>query len=182
MQRLFRARGVQNGCWCMYWRVKRSEFHAKYGEPHRLAMERIIQDGRVPGLLAYRHGVPIGWVSVAPREDFPVLNRSRTLKPVDDQVVWSIVCFFVAAAHRRHGVSRALIKAAVEYAARNAATLVEAYPIVPEALRDPRNELHMGQLSTFIEAGFTEVARRSSRRAIVRRRVPAGSVSATRIL
>jgi GNAT superfamily N-acetyltransferase len=168
MQRLFSEPGDQNGCWCMYWRIKHADFHSRYGDPLRRAMERIIQDGHVPGLLAYMDDQPIGWVSVAPREDFPVLNRSRTLKPIDNQPVWSITCFFVAAGHRRQGVSSALIEAAVSYARKQGARIVEAYPTVPESTLEPHHQSYMGQLSTFEKAGFREVARRSSRRAIVR--------------
>jgi GNAT superfamily N-acetyltransferase len=135
-------------------------------------MERIIQEGRVPGLLAYYEGRPVAWTSVAPRDEFPVLDRSRTLRPVDDAQVWSITCFFVSAPHRRKGISTQLVRAAVDYAAACGARIVEAYPIVREAIRDPHAELYMGELSTFLDAGFAEVARRSHRRAIVRFMVP----------
>jgi GNAT superfamily N-acetyltransferase len=171
MQALFSERGVQNGCWCMYWRVKRADFHRDYGEPLRLQMERIIGEGRVPGVLAYLGDRPVGWVSVAPRDDFPVLNRSRTLKPVDANPVWSITCFFVAAEYRRRGMSAALLEAAVDYVRTQGGRIVEAYPIVPESVKDPSNELYMGQLPVFERAGFEEVARRSRRRVIVRRRI-----------
>ena len=158
MQRLFSEPGVQNGCWCMYWRVKRADFHANYGEPLRLAMERIVEDGHVPGLLAYLDDEPVGWVSVAAREAFPVLNRSPALKPVDDEPVWSITCFFVAAANRRRGVTRVLVQAAVDYAAGQGARFAEAYPIIPDSTPEPRYEHYMGHISAFEKAGFREIA------------------------
>lgn len=168
MQALFSERGVQRGCWCMYWRIPRAEFQQRYGEQNRRAMEAIVDEGGVPGILAYAGGKPVGWCSIGPREEFPVLQRSRTLKPVDDRPVWSIVCFFVAASHRNSGVSRALLAAAVDYARDQGACIVEAYPLTGEGPEPPGPEHYMGYLSTFRQCGFEEVLRRSERRAIVR--------------
>jgi GNAT superfamily N-acetyltransferase len=168
LQLLFTEPGVQNGCWCMWWRVKRTEFHNHYGEGNRLALKEIIESGRVPGILAYLHDRPIGWCSVAPREEFPVLDRSPTLKRVDDEPVWSIVCFFVSQQYRRKGLSQALIEAAIRYATENGAKIVEAYPLIPENTKDPRPQRFTGLISTFEKAGFVEVARRSQIRPIMR--------------
>jgi hypothetical protein len=55
-------------------------------------MGQIIAAGKEPGLLVYHRHKPVSWISIAPREDFPVLDRSPTLKRVDDQSVWSISC------------------------------------------------------------------------------------------
>lgn len=168
LQSLFAEPGVQDGCWCMYWRIKRSDFHRHYGEGNKEAMERIIQCGRVPGILAYVDGRPIGWCSVAPREEFPVLDRSPTLKRVDGEPVWSIVCFFVSGQYRRKGLSKILLQAAIDYAGDNGAAIIEAYPLTPEHTKSERYELYMGLVSTFEEAGFQEAVRRSKRRPIMR--------------
>jgi len=172
LQALFAEPGVQNGCWCMYWRIKRAVFHGQYGEGNREAMRRIIESGRVPGILAYLQGQPIGWCSVAPREEFPVLDRSPTLKRVDGQPVWSIVCFFVSRPHRHKGLSKILLQAALDYAKDNGATIIEAYPLTPEHAKSQRYELYMGLVSTFEEAGFQEAARRSKRSPVMRYYVP----------
>jgi GNAT superfamily N-acetyltransferase len=168
LQLLFTEPGVQNGCWCMWWRVKRTEFHKHYGEDHRRALEGIIESGRVPGILAYLDDRPIGWCSVAPREEFPVLDRSPTLRRVDDEPVWSIVCFFVSKQYRRRGLTQALIEAAIEYAKENGARTIEAYPIIPENTKDPQSQRFTGMISTFEKIGFVEVIRRSRIRPIMR--------------
>jgi len=172
LQLLFAEHGVQDGCWCMYWRIKRSDFHGQYGEGNKRAMRRIIESGRVPGILAYLRGQPIGWCSVAPREEFPVLDRSPTLKRVDGEPVWSIVCFFVSTSYRRQGLSKILLQAAIDYARDNGAKIIEAYPLTPEHSKSQRYELYMGLVSTFEEAGFQEVVRRSMRRPVMRYYVP----------
>ncbi len=170
MQRLFGPQGADGGCWCMWWRIKRSEFARRRGEGNRRAMEAIIHSGEVPGILAYLGTEPIGWCSVARRQAFPVLDRSAVLKRVDDQPVWSIVCFYISRAHRRQGLCDLLIEAALDYAGRQGARIVEAYPVDPETSEVRVDEAFTGLIGSFRKAGFQEVARRSRRRAIMRYR------------
>ncbi len=167
LEALFSERGAQNGCWCMYWRVPRTDFQRNYGAGNKRAFKETIESGVVPGILAYHQGKPVGWCSVAPRQDFTVLGRSPVLKPVDDQPVWSIVCFFVTKPYRRSGLSRLLIQAAVQYAKEHGARIVEAYPVEGEA-RSIEYERYRGLTTTFTKAGFTEVLRRSEKRPIMR--------------
>jgi GNAT superfamily N-acetyltransferase len=113
-------------------------------------------------------GKPAGWVAVGPRETFPRLDRSRILKRFDDQPVWSVVCFFVAKSWRRRGVTEHLLDAAVAYAREHGATVVEGYPVEPKSAEMPAVYAFTGLASAFHKAGFTEVARRSATRPIMR--------------
>ena len=113
---LFGPRGACGGCWCMWWRLKRSQYEKQKGPGNRRALKKIVDSGEIPGLLAYADGQPIAWCSVGPREAYSTLERSRILKRVDDKPVWSVVCFVVAKSFRHKGVSTALLEAAVEYA------------------------------------------------------------------
>ena len=131
--RLFGAHGAYGGCWCMWWRETRAEFEKRQGAGNRRAMKQIVESGEVPGILAYAAGEPAGWISIAPREKFSGLERSRVLKRIDDTPVWSIVCFFVGKEYRSRGLAVPLIRAAVEYAAERGAKVVEAYPTLPKA-------------------------------------------------
>lgn len=97
----------------MWWRLKRSDFAKRAGRKNKTAMKRIIDSGHVPGLLAYAEGDPVGWCSVATRETYPVLERSWTLKRIDDESVWSVVCFFVGKPFRSKGLMSSLLEAAV---------------------------------------------------------------------
>ena len=165
---LFGPRGAVGGCWCMWWRIKRKEYEANRGEGNRAALKAIVESGPAPGLLAYDGEAPIGWVSVAPRADFGVLQRSPTLKPVDEQPVWSVVCFVVHKEYKGQGMSARLLQAAVDYAASQGAAMVEGYPIAPKSDDVPDIYSFTGFLSTFQAAGFVEVARRSEQRPIMR--------------
>jgi len=152
----------------MWWRLKRSEFEKQKGEGNKKVLKKIVDSGEVPGLLAYANCQPIAWCSVAPRESYPVLERSRTLKRIDDQPVWSVVCFFVAKPFRRKGVTVKLLRAAVEYAKEQGAKIVEGYPVEPKKTRMPDAFAWTGPVSSFRKAGFVEVLRRSETRPIMR--------------
>jgi GNAT superfamily N-acetyltransferase len=167
-ERLFGKHGAYGGCWCMWWRETRAEFEKRQGDGNRRAMKKIVASGEVPGILAYAAGQPAGWISAAPREKFCALERSRTLKRLDNQPVWSIVCFFVGKDYRNRGIAVPLIRAAVEYAKQQGATVVEAYPSLPKKDLLPPVSVYMGVPSMFERAGFTECARPSKRKMIMR--------------
>lgn len=152
----------------MWFRVTHSQFAKQRNAGNKRAMKKIVNSGEVPGLMAYSSDTPVGWVSVAPREAFPALDRSRVAKRVDDQLVWSIVCFFVAKQYRRTGVTVELLKAAVEYARAHGAKIVEGYPIEPKKGSTPDPYAYHGLASAFRKAGFVEVLRRSEIRPIMR--------------
>ncbi|MEJ2435584.1 MAG: GNAT family N-acetyltransferase, partial [Pseudolabrys sp.] len=132
-------------------------------------LHRIDKSGKVPGILAYDGDRAVGWCSVAPREKFDSLARSRVLKPVDEKPVWSIVCLFVEKKYRRQRVSVGLLKAAVEYARSQGARIVEGYPVETNQKSWPDAFVYMGLPSAFLAAGFKEVLRRSKSRPIMRR-------------
>ncbi len=121
LEALFGKRGACAGCWCMFWRQTSRQFAEMAGENNRRMFQAIVEGGEAPGILAYWGEQPVGWSAVAPRERYVRLERSRVLKKVDDETVWSIPCFFVARAFRRKGVTRALLQAAVELARQNGA-------------------------------------------------------------
>jgi GNAT superfamily N-acetyltransferase len=168
LETLFGANGACGGCWCMAWRLPRAQWQQQKGEKNRRALKRIVSLGRAPGLLAYSSGAPVGWCCIGPREDFPALARSRVLAPVDDEPVWSIVCFFIARPFRGQGVSVELLKAAAEYAREQGARIVEGYPLEPGRIL-PAPFVWTGLASAFRKAGFREVLRRSPKRPIMRR-------------
>lgn len=169
LEELFGPNGAYSNCWCMWWRMASKDFDRAPGSAKRADLKHLVDRRRTPGLLAYLEGRPVGWVSVAPREQFGRLERSPTLKRVDDRPVWSIVCFFIHRGHRKGGVATALLRAAVDHASRSGATVVEAYPIGNDRTR-PSAELYTGIVPMFEAAGFREVARRGAR-SIMRRSV-----------
>ncbi len=167
-EKLFGKNGACAGCWCMWWRLPAAQWRVQKGEGNREAMQKLVNTGARPGLLAYADGQAVGWCAVAPREEYPRFAASRVLKAVDDQTVWSVTCFFVARAWRRCGLTRQLLEAASEFATQQGAKILEGYPVEPK--RDqPDAFVYTGLSSAFRKAGFAEVARRSPSRPIFRR-------------
>jgi len=165
---LFGKNGACGGCWCMWWRQTRAEFDRRHGAGNRRAMKRLVDGGEVPGVLGYVDGEAVGWCSIAPREQFGSLERSRVLKRLDDVPVWSLVCLFIRRDHRRRGLAESLVRGAVGYAAAHGARVVEAYPTVPRGRRLPSVSSFMGTPALFERAGFEERARPSESRVIMR--------------
>lgn len=149
------GRPVTDGCWCMFWRERTGDW-----KRNRQALGRLVAAGAEPGLLAYRDGVGVGWVSIGPREEYGQLVRSPVYHPVDDdEGVFSIVCFYVHPSAKRGGVATALLAAAVDYARARGASAVEAYP------GDPAD--YMGWSSGFERLGFSAV-RTAGKRTVMR--------------
>ena len=171
LETLFGPRGACAGCWCMWWRLTRREWGQAAGAGNKRAFKRLVTGGRVPGILAYAGGAPVGWCAIEPRASYPVLQRSPVLKPVDEKPVWSITCLLVARPWRKRGLSVELIRAAVRHAALHGATLVEGYPVDPRKKDMADIDAFTGIPSTFRKAGFKEVLRRSATRPIMRYRV-----------
>jgi GNAT superfamily N-acetyltransferase len=168
LEALFGERGACGGCWCMAWRLRNKDWLAGKGARNKRALKKIVTAGERPGVLGYLGKQPIAWCAVAPRETYSFLERSRVLRPLDDEPVWSISCLFVLKSFRRQGVSVSLLKAAVAFAAKRGATIVEGYPTEPTMERTPDPFVWTGIPSAFRKAGFREVLRRSRTRPIMR--------------
>ena len=173
LETLFGPKGAYAGCWCMNWRLKRSVYKELDGEGRKAEMRHLTHADHAPGVLAYHDGIPAGWCSIGPREAFAALETSRILKRVDDQPVWSIVCFYVAKTARRSGLMAALLRGAVDYARQQGARIVEGYPIDLKTPLLAGQKLtgysgYMGIASVFREAGFVEVGRASETQLIMR--------------
>jgi GNAT superfamily N-acetyltransferase len=168
VEELFGERGACGGCWCMYWRLRRSDWTAAKGNKNKTAFKKLITSGQQPGVIAYKGKEPIGWCAIAPREEYLSLAKSRVLKPLDDKPVWSITCLFVKRGFRRQGISIELLRAAAKFAAKQGARVIEGYPTVPTMEKTPDPFVYMGVPSAFKSAGFKEAARRSPNRPIMR--------------
>jgi GNAT superfamily N-acetyltransferase len=163
--------GCFGGCWCMYWRIKRTEMGRLGVAGRRAALKELTRRDRAPGILYYDRATdgppqPFGWCAVGPREDFSVLQRSPLLKPVDDRPTWSIVCFFMTEPYRGRGLFRRLATLAIDYAREQGAERVEAYPRERHVTGPYAN---MGIASVYESLGFQEVVRRRVDRPVLRR-------------
>ena len=158
-------------CWCMFYRRSgRTEVPQglTYGEHNRRSLAALVERGDVPGLLGYRDGEPVGWVSLGPREAYARLKRSPVMRPVDERPAWSIVCFFTAKGARGEGVAAAMLRGAIDYARAHGARLVEGYPVDKDH-RSHDDNPWFGNRAMFERAGFVAIARRKPTRPLMRK-------------
>ena len=165
-ERLFGDKGA--GCWCMYWRMRRKEYDNLRGAGTKRKMQNLIENGTVPGILVYENTQPVGWCSVASRDDFPVLENSRVLKRIDNKPVWSVVCFYINKNFRKKGLTIELLNAAKKYVKVKKGRIIEGYPVEPKSGKTADAFAWTGLASAFLKAGFKEVERRSETRPIMR--------------
>lgn len=162
---------IARGCWCMFYRESGKSVvptNLSLREARKRSLKKLVDRGVIPGLLGYRDGQPVGWISLGPRDDYARLARSPVMKPVDDKPVWSVVCFVVDPKLRQQGVAAALLNGALKWARDNKVNLVEAYPI-DKSSRAADDAMWFGAKSMYDNAGFVEVARRKPARPVVRK-------------
>jgi GNAT superfamily N-acetyltransferase len=111
---------------------------------------------------------------VGPRAGFPRLLGNTALAKVlaDGAAVWWITCFAVDSRHRKSGVGRALLDAAVAFAREHGASAVEGHPVDVAGLKAAKvsgSALFTGTVAMFSAAGFVEVARTAPTRPVMRR-------------
>lgn len=169
VETLFSTDSIMRSCWDIWPRYtgkEHAEIEARhrsksYSEANRLELRRLAARRRAPGLLAYAGREPVGFISLGPRPEMRRTDASRTTPRVDDVPVWVVPCFFVRKDHRGHGVTVALLRAAVEYAAKHGAPAVEGYPRAP-GTRVNDSTAFFGSVPQFRRAGFQIVGRPSA--------------------
>ena len=165
---LMGEKGGCGNCWCMYFRLPYKIFQENKPYGNKKMMKQLVNKGQPQGLIASMNKEPVGWIALAPREDYMKIENSRAFKRIDDKPVWSITCFFVRKDFRHMGLSQQLIKGAVDFAKKKKIKTLEAYPAIPYSEKVPHPFLWVGVLSSFIKNGFTIVRQHSKSRAMVR--------------
>ena len=177
LQAVFGPRGEAHRCQCQWFKVPSSQWK---GIPVEELAARLQEqtgcgnpDAPTSGLVAYLGGEPVGWCAVEPRSNYPRIGRGKVVQastePTDDPTVWAVTCFVVRVGFRKRGIATALLAAAAEHARAHGARVLEGYPVDPAA-RDKVSsaELYYGVVSQFVANGFTEVARPTPSRALMR--------------
>ena len=166
---LFGDKGACGNCWCMYYRLNKSEFReGKVEDGNKNAMKELVWENKPVGILGFYDGQAIAWCAFAPREDFMKLEKSRVHKRIDDRMVWSIPCFFIDKKFRKQGVSVALLEGVIKYARENGIKIIEAYPTIPTQEKLPDSFAWIGLYTSFERAGFEIADRTSKNRPMVR--------------
>ena len=178
LQTVFGTRGQAARCQCQRYKLRPRESFRSFPVEERAQRLREQTDcghpgsGTTSGLVAYLDGEPVGWCAVEPRTAYEGLVRNNRVpwegrdEDKADDSVWAVTCLFARAGFRKRGVSRALARAAVDHARERGARAIEAYPIVTKDVIS--EELHVGTVSVFADAGLVEVSRPTLRRVVMR--------------
>jgi len=144
----------------MSWRAESFEaWKAMRGARAKEAFKNLVQKGKAHGMLAFAGDEPVGWCSFGPRQDFPVIEERSAYKRSDTKDVWSITCFFIHRKWRGKGLSRGLLRAAVEVMQKRGVRVVEGYPATTteDGRRLRADMAWTGPLNIFEEQGFKTV-------------------------
>ena len=190
LQAVFGTRGYAASCQCQRFKIRGRDWDLEWTKPgpaptsfpveeraHRLRTQTQCghpESDTTSGLIAYLEGEPVGWCAIEPRTAYlrlrgkPLVWAGRA-EDKSDESVWAVTCFITRAGYRRLGVSRALARAAVDFARQRGARALEGYPMITEPGREVTwGELHVGSRSIFVDAGFTEVTHPTLRRVVMR--------------
>ena len=178
LRAVFGTRGEASRCQCQRYKLRPREAFRSFPVEERAHRLRLQTECGHPGsattsgLVAYLEGEPVGWCAVEPRPAYVGLVRNarvpwegRAEDKADDSV-WAVTCLFARAGFRRRGISRALARAAVDFARERGARAIEGYPMTTKDVI--AEELHVGTEGVFAAAGFTEVGRPTLRRVVMR--------------
>ena len=182
LQAALGTRGDPSRCYCQRYKMQPRESWASVGAEELAFRLRAQTDCAHPesattsGLVAYLDGEPVGWCAVEPRTAYPrLLLKTRVpwegrAEDKTDDGVWAVTCFVTRTGFRRRGISRALARAAVDFARERGARALEGYPMLTQSGQTVTlpGELLVGTRSVFVDAGFTEVSRPTLRRVVMR--------------
>jgi GNAT superfamily N-acetyltransferase len=165
---LFESRGAPSYCWCMPFRELDVKSRSASSNADRKRGMKAFVGKRTPvGLVGYLKGEPIAWCSVGPRDSFmPKLTDDYDAEAGEPDV-WSITCFFVLREHRGQALTQQLLDAALAYAKKRGAKVVEGYPVAPSS----PSYRFMGFLPLFRGRKFKAAGKAGSRRHVMRRSV-----------
>jgi GNAT superfamily N-acetyltransferase len=178
LQTVFGKRGAASWCQCQRYKLRPREAFANFPVEERVHRLRQQTDCGHPtsestsGLVAYLDDEPVGWCAVEPRSAYDSLIRNARVpwegreEDRTDGSIWAVTCLFTRAGLRNRGISRALARAAVDFARERGARAIEGYPTTTKNVI--AEELHVGTERTFAEAGFAEVSRPTLRRTVMR--------------
>ncbi len=159
LQAVFGPRGEPSRCQCQWYKIRDFEWRSvpvgeravRLREPTGCGQPEANTTSR---LVAYLDGEPAGWCAVEPRTAYVRLLRTRVpwaarAENRTDDGVWAVTCFVTRTGFRRRGVSRALARAAVDFARQRGARALEGYPMITQPGQDVMPvELHVSGAAT----------------------------------
>ncbi len=163
--------GVWGGCWCM-------GFHPEGLGRNTAAHNREnkhthVRQGTVHQVLVYDGQECVGWCQFGSPAELPTIKNPKAYDQGNSGLPdWRIGCIFTGRGHRRSGVAKAAVTAAVSAIAEAGGGLVEAYPEQVDGREPQRGSyFHTGPENLFEELGFSRDRKIAKWRWVMRRHV-----------
>ena len=166
--------GVWGGCWCMGFHPEGLSKNST-AAGNRAAKRTHVDNGTVHQVLVYHDAECVGWIQYGPPVEVATIKNPKAYeKELVDLPDWRIGCVFTGSRHRRQGVARAGLAAALSAISRAGGGVVEAYPEQLDGRAPQRGAyLHTGPESLFEEFGFVRDRRIAKWRWVMRATVAA---------
>jgi len=97
-------------------------------ENNRIAVTKLIGEGKMKGYLAFSNEGPVGWCNVNDRTNFGRIKRIYNLDDYSNEKICSLVCFLIHPDYRRKGIARILLDRIIKDYSLKKWDYLEAYP------------------------------------------------------
>lgn len=150
-------KGVRGGCWCTFHQCSSSEFQKMQKEERRDFHRERVFGGTSTGVIYYEDDCPVAWCEFGKAELFEQINRNRAYKNLSLEVKpeWRICCIFTDKEHRKEGLSKKVLSAALTLIEEMGGGKVEAFPLDIPGNEKPQ---YTGTVKMYLEEGFKVVA------------------------
>jgi GNAT superfamily N-acetyltransferase len=164
--------GIWGGCWCMGFHPE-GVGKGRSANENRDAKLAHVWNGTVHQILVYAGDECVGWSQYGPPAQLRNIKNPRAYaKDLSEPPDWRIGCVFTGKGHRRQGVARAAVGAALAAIKEAGGGLVEAYPEQVEGREPQRGAyFHTGPTNLFEEFGFERDRKIAKWRWVMRLRV-----------
>jgi GNAT superfamily N-acetyltransferase len=164
--------GVWGGCWCMGFHPE-GLGKERTASQNRDAKQAHVRQGTVHQVLVYDGQDCVGWCQYGSPAELPNIKNPKAYSAeLTDLPDWRIGCIFTGKSHRRKGVARAAVTAALAAIEEAGGGLVEAYPEQVEGREPQRGAyFHTGTENLFEELGFERDRRIAKWRWVMRRHI-----------
>ena len=163
--------GIFGGCWCIAFHLN-PQGEKGQCKPYRETKERLVREGKAKAALVFSGENALGWCQFGATADLPnIKNRKNYEAGLDQLPDWRLPCFFVGKGHRKKGVAKLALRAALEEIARLGGGIVEAYPYDTDAVKTSSSFLHGGTLRMFLAEDFEQVRPIGKTQWVVRKKI-----------
>lgn len=161
--------GVWGGCWCMGFHVEGVR-NATSPDDNQAAKFDHVACGTCHQVLVYAGDECVGWCQYGPPAELPNIQNSKAYAQKLERLPdWRIGCIFTGNRHRRHGVARMAVSAALDEIRSAGGGVVEAYPEQSEGRPPQRGAyFHTGPESLYEQFGFTRARKIAKWRWVMR--------------